>query len=81
VAKIKTPYARVLSESFDSKERQGKKIIDHLILRDDLIPIFMLNPGSFTSERKDNIALNFLKDESAGSMALEMIIRACPKVT
>lgn len=75
VAKIKTPYARVLSESFDSKEIQGKKIIDHLILQDDLIPIFMLNPGNFTSERKDNISLNFLKDESAGSMALEMIIK------
>jgi pyrimidine-specific ribonucleoside hydrolase len=75
LAKIKTPYACVLSESFDSEEIRGKKAIDHLILRDDLLPFFILNPGIFVSEQNGNISLNFLKDESAGRMTLESIIR------
>ena len=75
LANIKTPSARIIADFFESKEIQGKKAFDHLILRDDLVPLFILNPGIFTSERNDNISLNFLKDELAGRMALEMIIK------
>jgi pyrimidine-specific ribonucleoside hydrolase len=75
LANIKTPYARIIADFFESKEIQGKKAIDHLVLRDDLIPLFMLNPGIFTSERNGNISLNSLKDELAGITAPEMIIK------
>src|SRR4030043_113836 len=52
LARIKTLNARMLSASLESKEIQGKKTIDHLILRDDLVPLFMLNPGIFRSEER-----------------------------
>ncbi|MGB8952763.1 MAG: nucleoside hydrolase [Candidatus Aminicenantales bacterium] len=75
LTQIKTPGARILAGFFEVKEVPGKKALDHSILRDDLIPIFLLNPGIFTSERKDRISLNFLKDESAGRTALEIMIK------
>jgi pyrimidine-specific ribonucleoside hydrolase len=75
LAKIKTPCARILSESFKSKEIQGKKVIDHLILHDDLVPLFMLSPKIFVSERNGNISLNSLQDESVRITALETIIK------
>jgi pyrimidine-specific ribonucleoside hydrolase len=75
LAKVKTPYARLLSKSFESKEIQGKKAVSHLILRDDLAPLFILSPEIFISEQKANISLNALKDESAKTTALEMIIK------
>ena len=75
LAEIKTPYARILADLFKAKEVQRKKAFDHLILWDDLIPIFMLNPGIFTSERNGNISLNFLKDKPAARMALEMMLK------
>ncbi len=75
LAKVKTPHARLLSKSFETKETQGKKAVSHLILRDDLVPLFMLSPKIFMSEQKANISLNVLKDESAGTTALEMIIK------
>jgi pyrimidine-specific ribonucleoside hydrolase len=74
LAKIKTPYARLLSESFKLKEVQGKKTTDHLTLWDDLIPLFILNPGIFASEQNGNISLNSLQDELAGIASLKMII-------
>jgi inosine-uridine nucleoside N-ribohydrolase len=51
LARIKTPYARLLSESFESRETLGKRAMDHLILRDDLAPLFMLSPEIFMSEQ------------------------------
>jgi pyrimidine-specific ribonucleoside hydrolase len=75
LARIKTPYARLLSESFESKEILGKKAMDHLILRDDLAPLFMLSPEIFMSERKGNISLNTLEGKSARTTALETLIK------
>lgn len=75
LVKVKTSYARLLSNSFESLEIHGKKAMTHLILRDDLIPLFMLNPGIFRSERNGNISLNALKDGLAKNTALEMIIK------
>ncbi len=75
LARIKTPYARLLSESFESKETQGKKAMEHLILRDDLAPLFMLSSEIFMSARKGNISLNTLESESARATALETLIK------
>lgn len=75
LARIKTPYARALSKAFESKETRDKKAIGHLILRDDLVPLFMLNPRIFASEQNGNISLNSLKDESSRKMALDMIMK------
>jgi pyrimidine-specific ribonucleoside hydrolase len=75
LARIKTPYACILSESFESKEILGKKAMDHLILRDDLAPLFMLSPEIFMSEQKGNISLNTLEGESARITALETLVK------
>jgi pyrimidine-specific ribonucleoside hydrolase len=75
LARIKTSYACILSESLESKEILGKRAVDHLILRDDLAPLFMLSPKIFMSEQKADISLNALRDESAKTTALEMIIK------
>ncbi|MEW5901243.1 MAG: nucleoside hydrolase [Acidobacteriota bacterium] len=74
LAKLKTPYAGVLADSYKAGKIQGQPVAGHQILRDDLVPLFMLSSGLFNSEQDGHISMHSLKDESAGRQALQMIL-------
>jgi pyrimidine-specific ribonucleoside hydrolase len=71
---FKTPSAGLLAASLGSEAVRGDGHAAHMILRDDLVPLYILDPSIFRSERNGDVSLNSLRDGSAAKSSLEMML-------